>query len=275
MSALANRRFLKMNGLGNEITVLDLRGTQPRVSADEARAIAAEPALALRPAHGAARSARRPAPTPSCASTTPTARKSGACGNGTRCVAWAMLADPVMGAAGAADDAAARDQGRAAAGDAASATTPSPSTWARRACAGTRSRCRAVPGHPRHRAADRPDRRPDPALALPPSTWATRTRSSSSTTLRPIDLERIGPLLENHPIFPERANISLAAGAGARSHRAAGLGARRRPDPGLRLGRLRGARRRRPQAAHRPQGARRRCPAATSSSNGARATTTC
>jgi diaminopimelate epimerase len=25
------------------------------------------------------------------------------------------------------------------------------------------------------------------------------------------DLERFGPLLENHPIFPERANISLAA----------------------------------------------------------------
>jgi diaminopimelate epimerase len=27
------------------------------------------------------------------------------------------------------------------------------------------------------------------------------------------DLGRIGPLLENHPIFPERANISLAAAA--------------------------------------------------------------
>ena len=24
------------------------------------------------------------------------------------------------------------------------------------------------------------------------------------------DLQRFGPLLENHPIFPERANISLA-----------------------------------------------------------------
>ena len=30
MNALANRRFLKMNGLGNEITVLDLRGTPHR-----------------------------------------------------------------------------------------------------------------------------------------------------------------------------------------------------------------------------------------------------
>ena len=27
---------------------------------------------------------------------------------------------------------------------------------------------------------------------------------------RPIDLARIGPILEHHPMFPERANISLA-----------------------------------------------------------------
>ena len=30
------------------------------------------------------------------------------------------------------------------------------------------------------------------------------------------DLARIGPLLENHPMFPERANITLAADAVAR-----------------------------------------------------------
>ena len=54
------------------------------------------------------------------------------------------------------------------------------------------------------------------------------------------DLGKIGPLLENHPIFPERANISLARGQVARAHRDAHLGARRRPDQGLRLGGLRG-----------------------------------
>ena len=32
MSALAGRRFLKMNGLGNQIVVLDLRGTAINVS---------------------------------------------------------------------------------------------------------------------------------------------------------------------------------------------------------------------------------------------------
>ena len=43
VSALANRRFLKMNGLGNEIVVVDLRGAAGRVSAEEARAVAADP----------------------------------------------------------------------------------------------------------------------------------------------------------------------------------------------------------------------------------------
>ena len=54
------------------------------------------------------------------------------------------------------------------------------------------------------------------------------------------DLGQDRPLLENHPIFPERANISLAARHVARAHRAAHLGARRRPHQGLRLGGLRG-----------------------------------
>ena len=43
MSDLTTRRFLKMNGLGNQITVLDLRGSTARVTAAEARAIAADP----------------------------------------------------------------------------------------------------------------------------------------------------------------------------------------------------------------------------------------
>ena len=43
MSALARHRFLKMNGLGNEIVVVDLRGSGTRVQPHEARAIAADP----------------------------------------------------------------------------------------------------------------------------------------------------------------------------------------------------------------------------------------
>jgi diaminopimelate epimerase len=95
MSALSNSRFLKMNGLGNEITVLDLRGSPHRVSPSEARAIAADPRSRfdqLMVLHD-----------PVAAGTDAYMRiyntdgsESGACGNGTRCVAWAMMADPIM-----------------------------------------------------------------------------------------------------------------------------------------------------------------------------------
>ena len=43
MSALANRPFVKMNGLGNEIVVVDMRRAPAAISADDARA-AAQPA---------------------------------------------------------------------------------------------------------------------------------------------------------------------------------------------------------------------------------------
>ena len=44
---------------------------------------------------------------------------------------------------------------------------------------------RGIPRHPRDRVADRPDRQADPAFAVGRSAWATRTRSSGSTTSTP------------------------------------------------------------------------------------------
>src|SRR3712207_460121 len=95
MSALANRRFLKMNGLGNEITVLDLRGTSARVTSREAQAVAANPRSRfdqLMVLHD-----------PVTEGTDAYLRiyntdgsEAAACGNGTRCVAWAMMDDPMM-----------------------------------------------------------------------------------------------------------------------------------------------------------------------------------
>ena len=67
------------------------------------------------------------------------------------------------------------------------------------------------------------------------------------------DLAKIGPLLENHPIFPDRANISLCAVQSTRAHRGAHLGARRRADQGLRLGGLCGGGRGGAAAQDRPQ----------------------
>src|SRR6185295_5182099 len=40
MSALANHAFAKMNGIGNEIVVVDLRDKPAKVTAEEARAVA-------------------------------------------------------------------------------------------------------------------------------------------------------------------------------------------------------------------------------------------
>ncbi len=95
MSALSNSRFLKMNGLGNEITVLDLRGSPHRVSPAEARAIAADPRSRfdqLMVLHDP----ETPGTDAYLRIYTTDGSVSRACGNGTRCVAWAMLSDPAM-----------------------------------------------------------------------------------------------------------------------------------------------------------------------------------
>ena len=67
------------------------------------------------------------------------------------------------------------------------------------------------------------------------------------------DLARFGPMLEHHPLFPERANISLVQVLGPDAFEAAHLGARRRADAGLRHGRLRRRCRRRAARACGPQ----------------------
>ena len=59
-----------------------------------------------------------------------------------------------------------------------------------------------------------------------------------------IDLAALGPLLEHHPLFPERANVGFAQVHRPRADPPAGLGARRRHHPGLRHRRLRRAGRR-------------------------------
>lgn len=96
MNSLSNHRFLKMNGLGNEITVLDLRGSPYVVSAAEARAIAADQRSRfdqLMVLHDPV----SPGTDAYMRIYNTDGSESGACGNGTRCVAWAMVADPVIG----------------------------------------------------------------------------------------------------------------------------------------------------------------------------------
>ncbi|WP_029031869.1 diaminopimelate epimerase [Salinarimonas rosea] len=207
MSPLANRRFLKMNGLGNEIVVLDLRGTDLRVRAGEARAIAADARSRfdqLMVVHD-----------PSVPGIDADLRiyntdgsESGACGNGTRCVAWALVRDPAMG------------------DPAKTALT-------------LRTRAGLLPvrvdgdvvftvdmGAPKLAWQDIPLRDPfpdtryielqigpidDPILHSPAAVNMGNPHAIFFVDdVDAYDLARIGPLLENHPIFPERANISLA-----------------------------------------------------------------
>ena len=52
-----------------------------------------------------------------------------------------------------------------------------------------------------------------------------------ATTSEAYDHAGIGSMLENHPLFPEPANVSLRPGDGRDPDPAEGLGAGRRPDP--------------------------------------------
>jgi len=84
MNALANHSFIKMNGLGNEIVVVDMRAKPQAITAADARAAAAaapyDQLMAVYP--------------PRAAGTDAFVRifnndgsEAGACGNGMRCVA--------------------------------------------------------------------------------------------------------------------------------------------------------------------------------------------
>ena len=83
MSTLANRDFVKMNGLGNEIVIVDLRRAPSPIEAGEARAAARQEPydqlMALYPSRGDADASIR--------IYNSDGSEAGACGNGMRCVA--------------------------------------------------------------------------------------------------------------------------------------------------------------------------------------------
>src|ERR1043166_1858202 len=86
MSALANHPFVKMNGLGNEIVVVDMRKSPAAITPPEARALAApdgapyDQLMALYPP-------RPPGTDAFVRIFNNDGSESGACGNGTRCIA--------------------------------------------------------------------------------------------------------------------------------------------------------------------------------------------
>ena len=84
MSTLANRAFTKMNGLGNEIVVVDMRDAPAAIAAADARAaakhVAFDQMMALYPP-------RTPATEAFVRIYNNDGSESGACGNGMRCIA--------------------------------------------------------------------------------------------------------------------------------------------------------------------------------------------
>jgi diaminopimelate epimerase len=207
MSALANRRFLKMNGLGNEIVIVDLRGTKLRIAPEEARAVAAEPRSRFDQLM-AIHDPRTPGTDAYLRIYNSDGSESGACGNGTRCVAWAMREDPVM------------------ARPAEAALLLETKTGLLPVSRDGELAFTVDMGKPRLRWDEIPLRDPfqdtryielqigpidDPILHSPSVVSMGNPHAIFWVDdVNAYDLPRIGPMLENHPIFPERANISLA-----------------------------------------------------------------
>jgi len=201
MTALANQSFIKMNGLGNEIVVVDMRARPQAISAAEARAAAVaapyDQLMAVYP--------------PRAQGTDAFVRiynndgsEAGACGNGMRCVAdilfkengnSVLMVETRAGLLacfrGAAPLTSTVDMGVPRFG------------WDEIPLAEEFSDTRAI------------------ELQIGPIDQPILHSPSAVSMGNPhvvfwvddvlaYDLGKIGPLLEHHPIFPDRANISLA-----------------------------------------------------------------
>jgi diaminopimelate epimerase len=198
MSTLANRDFVKMNGLGNEIVIVDLRRAPSPIAAAEARAAARQEPydqlMALYPARTGSDAAIR--------IFNNDGSEAGACGNGMRCVAALVSTE----------------------------TGNAKLTFETLAglipCWRSDDGLFTVDmGKPRFRwdeiplAREMPDTR---AIELKVQDVPSLHSPSAVSMGNPhaifwvedpqaYDLRAIGPRLEHDPLFPERANITLAA----------------------------------------------------------------
>lgn len=201
MSALANRRFVKMNGLGNEIVVVDMRRDPAPIGAEEARAAAqangvpCDQLMALYP--------------PSAPGTESRVRifnsdgsPAGACGNGMRCVAWLIARETGRDALRFEVDGRLLNCWRNADGQFTVDMGEPRFAWNEIPLAQEFHDTRAT------------------ELQIGPIDQPVLHSPSVVNMGNPhaifwvddverYDLARIGPLLEHHPMFPERANITL------------------------------------------------------------------
>jgi diaminopimelate epimerase len=204
MSALAGHAFVKMNGLGNEIVVVDMRAASGAISAADARAAAGpqgapyDQMMALYPA-------RTPGTDAYVRIYNNDGSPAGACGNGMRCVADLMF----------------KDTGK-------EALTFETAAGILNCWKGSEPLVSTVDmGKPRFAWNEIPlaeefaDTRrielqigpiDNPILHSPSAVSMGNPHAIFWVEdVNAYDLAKIGPLLEHHPIFPERANISLCA----------------------------------------------------------------
>ena len=201
MSALANHAFAKMNGIGNEIVVVDLRDGAGKVTASDARAVAAkvpyDQLMVLQPARLAGTEAF-------IRIYNNDGSEAGACGNGMRCVVRRLFEKTGQSAV----------TFETAAGLLNCWQGPAPDLYT------------VDMGAPKFGWQDIPlaeEFRDTRYIELQIGPIDKPILHSPSVVnmgnphaifwvddVNAYDLERFGPLLENHPIFPERANISLA-----------------------------------------------------------------
>jgi len=194
--------FAKMNGLGNEIVMVDLRGGKRVLDAAEARAIAARPASRfdqMMVLHDAV--------TPGSEAYVRIYNADGseaeACGNGMRCIAWRVAEKSGRRALKFETKAGVLDV-RVGGIDRITVDMGSPRF-------GWRDIPLAEPFHDT-RAIELQIGPIDKPILHSPSVVNVGNPHAVFWVgdVAAYDLGRIGPMLENHPIFPERANISLA-----------------------------------------------------------------
>ena len=203
MGVLANHGFAKMNGIGNEIVVVDLRDSSLAVTPDEARAVAAPAGIAYDQLMVLQK--------PRLEGTAAFIRiynndgsEAAACGNGMRCVARRVFEATGQSAATFETRAGLLNCWRGPASDLYTVDMGPPKfDW------------RDIPLAEEFR-----DTRSIELQIGPIDAPVLHTPSAVSMgnphavfwvdDVNAYDLGRFGPLLENHPIFPERANITLA-----------------------------------------------------------------
>jgi diaminopimelate epimerase len=203
MSALANHPFVKMNGLGNEIVVVDMRGAKAAISAPEARA-AAQPAGAPYDQLMALHAPRTPGTDAYVRIYNNDGSEAGACGNGMRCVAELIFKETGKRALTFETEAGLLScwQGEAPLISTVDMGKPR-FAWNEIPLAEEFRDTRAI--ELQIGPIDKPILHSPSAVSMgnPHAIfWVDDVDA--------YDLGKIGPLLENHPMFPKRANISLA-----------------------------------------------------------------